>query len=103
QTEDFIGLNTPMCTFFVISLPYLVDDFSFINHPAFLISAILILSLLLVSEIKLFSMKLKGLSWNENKYKFSFIILSVLLLVCLQFAAIPLILLAYLVFSKIHF
>src|SRR5690606_29386274 len=60
QTEDFIGLNTPMSTFFVISLPYLEDEFGFITEPWFLISIVLSLSWLLISEIRLFSMKINN-------------------------------------------
>ncbi|MBK0382403.1 CDP-diacylglycerol--serine O-phosphatidyltransferase [Pedobacter sp. SD-b] len=103
QTEDFIGLNTPMNTFFIISLPWLADDFPFINNNYFLITIVLVVSYLLVSEIRLFSMKMRGLSWTANKYKFIFLILSIVLLAFLKFAAIPIILILYILFSQIHF
>lgn len=103
QTEDFMGLNTPMNTFFIISLPWLINDFPFINNTYFLITVILITSYLLISEIKLFSMKMSGLSWALNKYKFIFIILAVVLLAFLKFVAIPIILILYILFSQIHF
>ena len=103
QTQDFIGLNTPMNTFFIISLPYLADDFAFVNNPYFLISITVLVSLLLVSEIKLFSMKMAGLSWAQNKYKFIFVIASVLLVILMKFAAVPLILVLYILFSQLHF
>lgn len=103
QTEDFIGLNTPMNTFLVISLPYLTDQFSFIANPYFLISLTAVLCYLLVSEIKLFSMKLSSLKWHPNKYKFIFLFIAVLLVAFLKFAAIPLILVFYILFSQLHF
>ncbi|WP_017258322.1 CDP-diacylglycerol--serine O-phosphatidyltransferase [Pedobacter arcticus] len=103
QTEDFIGLNTPMNTFLIISLPYLLDTFSFISNPYFLITLTALLSYLLVSELRLFSMKMSGLQWQANKYKFIFLIVSLLLLAFLQFIAIPLILVLYIVFSQLHF
>lgn len=103
QQEDFIGLNTPMNTFFIISLPYLADRFELITNPIFLIAITIITSLLLVSEIKLFSMKMTGLSWKINKYKFIFLILSVLSLVFLQFAGLPIVLVLYIILSQIHF
>ncbi|HET8828099.1 MAG TPA: CDP-diacylglycerol--serine O-phosphatidyltransferase [Pelobium sp.] len=103
QTEDFIGLNTPMNTFLIISLPYLADDFNFISNPYFLIALIAITCYLLTSEIKLFSMKLNSLKWQPNKYKFIFVFIAVLLVAFLKFAAIPLVLVIYIFFSQLHF
>jgi CDP-diacylglycerol--serine O-phosphatidyltransferase len=103
QQDDFIGLNTPMNTFFIISLPYLADKFELITNPIFLIAITIITSLLLVSEIKLFSMKISDISWKNNKYKFIFLILSVLSLVFLQFAGLPIVLVLYIILSQIHF
>ena len=103
QTEEFIGLNTPMNTFFIISLPYLADEFGFITETWFLISTTLFLCWLLISEIRLFSMKINNLSWRDNKYKFSFIILSIASLAFIQFAAIPIILVLYIFLSQLHF
>jgi CDP-diacylglycerol--serine O-phosphatidyltransferase len=103
QTEDFIGLNTPMNTFLVISLPHLADSFAFVSQPWFLISLTLVLCWLLVSEIRLFSMKISNLGWKENQYKFIFLIISVVCLAFLKFAAIPLILVWYIILSQIHF
>lgn len=105
QTEDFIGVNTPMNTFLVISLPYLADEYNFISSTWFLLPLIVILSLLLVSELKLFSMKIgKDLSWNTNKYRFIFLILSIASLLLFKgFAGIPLVFVFYIVFSLIHF
>ncbi|MBU0697423.1 MAG: CDP-diacylglycerol--serine O-phosphatidyltransferase [Bacteroidetes bacterium] len=103
QTEEFIGLNTPMNTFFIISLPYLADQFIWVNNKYFLLTITLICSLLLVSELKLFSMKISGLNWSKNKFKFIFLILSIVLFAFLKFAAIPIILILYILFSQIHF
>jgi CDP-diacylglycerol--serine O-phosphatidyltransferase len=103
QSEDFIGLNTPMNTFFIISLPYLVIDLTWINNIYVLLAIILMVSFLLVSKIKLFSMKINNLKWTPNKYKFIFLIISFVLLAFLKFAALPIILILYILFSQIHF
>lgn len=104
QSTDFIGLNTPMNTFFIISLPFIAERYPEIifNVPVLLVSTVLC-SLLLVSELKLFSMKLSSLSWAENKYKYVFLLLSVVLLVAFKFVALPLVLLSYFGFSFLHF
>jgi CDP-diacylglycerol--serine O-phosphatidyltransferase len=103
QTEDFIGLNTPTNTFFIISLPWLIVDFPSINNSYLLIAFILITSYLLVSELYLFSLKFTGLAWEPNKYKFILIIISIVLLAFIKFAAIPVILVLYILFSQLHF
>lgn len=104
QTEDFIGLNTPMNTFLIISLPFMEQDYpGLIGSAGLLVALALLMSWLLVSEIRLFSMKFSSLSWAQNKMKFIFLLLSALLLLLLQFAAVPLILLIYIGFSLLHF
>jgi CDP-diacylglycerol--serine O-phosphatidyltransferase len=103
QTEEFVGLNTPMNTFFIISLPYLADQFTWVTNTYILLAITIICSLLLVSEIKLFSMKINGLNWRKNKFKFIFLILSIVLFAFLKFAALPIILILYILFSQIHF
>ncbi len=103
QTTDFIGVNTPMNTFVIISLPFIAQQYQILNNAYLLIGIAIVSSLLLVSEIKLFSMKLNSLKWSVNKYKYLFLIVSVLLLVWLKFLALPIVLLIYILFSFIHF
>lgn len=103
QTDDFIGLNTPMNTFFVISLPYLLEEYSFISNFWFLACSIAILSWLLVSEIRLFSIKFSSISWQQNKYRYIFLIISAICLLYGTFSAIPVVLALYIVFSQLHF
>lgn len=104
QTEDFIGLNTPMNTFFICSLPFIAIDYpSVIGSTLLLIGIIAITCYLLVSEFKLFSLKFKSLGWAENRLKFIFLICSLSLIIALQFVAIPFVLLLYLIFSSVYF
>ncbi|HZH54790.1 MAG TPA: CDP-alcohol phosphatidyltransferase family protein [Sphingobacteriaceae bacterium] len=104
QESDFIGLNTPMNAFYVLSLPFIATQHpEIILHPAFLITSILLTCGLLISEIRLFSMKLKSLSWAANRYKYIFLILAAALLIPLHFRAIPLILVLYFILSALHF
>lgn len=104
QTTDFIGLNTPMNTFYVLSLPFIAEKYpDIILNPFFLLISTALTSFLLVSEIRLFSMKLSSLAWSENKYKFIFVILAVVLFAIFQFVALPIILLSYILLSLLHF
>lgn len=104
QTEDFIGLNTPMNTLFVVSLPFIQKDYPAVIHSsALLIALTLVLSGLLVSEIRIFSLKFSSTSWQANKIKYIFLILSALLIPVLKFTAVPIILVLYIGLSLIHF
>lgn len=104
QAVDFIGLNTPTNAFFVVSLPFVARYFpALIQSPYFLLASILLTSYLLVSEIRLFSLKFDSLAWRANREKYILIILGVVLIGLFKFAAIPIVLVLYFVFSFIYF
>lgn len=104
QTIDFIGLNTPMNTLLIVSLPYVADYHpQVIGNWAALAAISIICSYLLISEIKIFSLKFSSMKWGENKVKFIFMILSLMLFLWQQFVAIPIILLLYIGLSFVYF
>lgn len=104
QSEDFIGLNTPMNTLFICSLPYIATDYpNVIGSTILLLATTAITSFLLISEIKIFSLKFSNFSWKKNRIKFIFLILSAALIAVLQFAAIPFVLVLYIALSFLHF
>lgn len=104
QTQDFIGLNTPMNTLFIASLPFIAVDYpAAIKSTLLLLGITAVCSALLVSEIRIFSLKLNGLSWKGNKMKYVFLMASVCLIVALKFVAVPFVLLIYIITSIIHF
>lgn len=106
QSDSFIGVPTPANAFVVASFPLILEfnsKYEFIIHNnVFLIAYTLMMSYLLVSEIPLFALKFKNFSWVDNKIKYIFIILSVILLVVLQFLAIPLVIFLYIALSLIN-
>tara|TARA_B110000977_G_C10987785_1_gene458643 strand:- start:212 stop:901 length:690 start_codon:yes stop_codon:yes gene_type:complete len=105
QTDGFIGLNTPANTLFFISFPLIShfqpDHFlnSWIAIPELLILLTVLMSFAMVSEIPLFAFKFKNLKFVENKLRFLFIGLIIILLGLFQFAAIPFVVLLYLLVS----
>ncbi|TDO22746.1 CDP-diacylglycerol--serine O-phosphatidyltransferase [Pedobacter duraquae] len=104
QTEDFIGLNTPMNTLFIVSLPFIQKDYpALINSTLLLVSITVLMCWLLVSEIRIFSLKFGSMKWAENKTKFIFLIASAILIAVLKFAAIPFVLILYISTSILHF
>jgi CDP-diacylglycerol--serine O-phosphatidyltransferase len=104
QTEDFIGLNTPMNTLFIVSLPFIQKEYpSIINSTLLLVTITVLMCWLLVCEIKIFSLKFGSMKWIHNKTKFVFLIISAVLIAFLKFAAIPFVLVLYIGSSIIHF
>lgn len=100
QSESFKGLPTPANALFITALPFLHHQaFDPLHSPIVLTLITLIFSLLLVSRIDLFALKFENFSWKENKIRFTFLVLSVLLLAVLQFAALPLIIILYIALS----
>jgi CDP-diacylglycerol--serine O-phosphatidyltransferase len=108
QSDSFKGLPTPANALFITGLPFLdYKFFDFVFNPTMLVVIIVVFSLLLVSRFELFALKFKNFTWSDNKVRFTFLLLSVLLLAVVQFAAVPLIIILYLagsfsvrVFSK---
>ena len=104
QTTSFIGLPTPACTLVVAALPLILayDQFglaSIILHPALLLGLTVLLSGLLVAELPLFALKFKNLRWADNRRRFMFLLLTAGLLLVLRAAAVPLVVLLYVLLS----
>lgn len=107
QTSSFIGVPTPANAMFWASLPLILfyGDYptieSWLNNPIVIIVAIIITSLLLVSEIPMFALKVQSLAWKENQTRYLFLITLVILAVLFTWLVIPMILFVYLIFSLI--
>ena len=76
QTSSFIGLPVPANALFWGALTVGAHDFliSPACNPFYLLVVVLLFSWLLVSEIPMFSLKFKNLSWKDNKVSFIFLI-----------------------------
>lgn len=100
QRDSFRGLNTPANTIFITSLPLLYNQVGrWLYEPVVLVSITLLFSFLLVSRIEFFAFKFKSFRWEDNKMRFTFLLLAVLLLISLQYLAVPIVILLYIVFS----
>ena len=64
-----------------------------------LVAFCVVFSALLVSRIDLFALKFKNFSWRDNKVRFTFLAIAVVLLAVLKLAALPLVILSYIALS----
>jgi CDP-diacylglycerol---serine O-phosphatidyltransferase len=73
QTSSFIGLPTPANAIFWAGLVFSYTDL-LVSNPFVLVILTIIFSLLLVSEIPMFSLKFKNASWSSNKIQYLFLL-----------------------------
>lgn len=83
QTSSFIGLPTPANALFWSSLIVGGKEWLLGMEHAWvlLLALIIVFSFFLVSEIPMFSMKFKNLSWRRNRIRYIFLIVSLPMLV----------------------
>ena len=98
QTTSFIGLPTPANAIFWGGLFSIYSDFM-VSHPYLIIGLIAIMSLLLVAEIPLFSLKFKSLKWGDNVIRYIFLIGCIALFATLQLASFVWIIVWYIALS----
>lgn len=103
QSDSFIGLPTPANALFISALPFVTAKENtigdFISNGYVLLTITIIFSLLLVAELRLFALKFKNMSWQDNKIRFLFIALCLILIPVFQAASIPVIILIYIILS----
>ncbi len=100
QTSSFIGMPTPANALFWGS--FIVGSNYFLQahiNGICLIILILVFCYLLISEIPMFSLKFKNLSWKDNKTSYIFLIISIPLLIFLGIAGIAAVIVWYIILS----
>lgn len=102
QHEEFSGLPTPASALFCLSLGWLFDRGILTLSPLALVLLSLCIAALLVSPIRMFSFKFKGLGWHGNELRFIFALGCVALLVWLKIAALPIIIVLYVLISTVR-
>jgi CDP-diacylglycerol--serine O-phosphatidyltransferase len=108
QSDSFIGLPTPANAMVICSFPLIFNVSHVIDYsgpwfnPYLLCAVSLILSILLISPIPLFALKFSEFSWKNNKLRYVFLVLSVVLFLALNFAAIPLVVALYIFMSIVN-
>ncbi|MHA7057895.1 CDP-alcohol phosphatidyltransferase family protein [Aquimarina sp. M1] len=107
QTTSFIGLPTPANALLILSLPLIIryQTYSWMSdiilNQWFLIGLTLVSCYILNAEIRLFALKFKTWGFAENKVRYIFLLLTIVLFVLLQFTAIPCVILLYVLMSLI--
>jgi len=110
QTTSFLGLPTPAVGLLLASFPIMILGclaenkgiyYDLVTNAYSLAGVAIVSSILMVSKLPMFAIKFKSISWAENQTQYIFIILSFFLFLILKIAAVPLIVLLYLILSVI--
>ena len=87
QTNSFIGLPTPANALLIGALALITAHGRFETIDTFILQPVVLLiitvsvSLLLVSEIPMFSLKFKNLKWADNRVQYIFLFISAVLII----------------------
>ena len=106
QHDGFLGVPTPAMSMFFIGLPVILRNYSdslpaeWLNTPYVIPAMALLFSALMVIPFPLIALKFpKGYGWNGNAARYLLLTGSVVLIIWAQLAALPLVILWYILLS----
>ena len=101
QTSSFIGMPTPANALFWGSLVVGQHDFlvSSSFNALYLLALVMVMSLLLVAELPMFSLKFKDLSWRHNWVSYLFLLVCLPLLLVFRLSGLAAIIVWYILLS----
>lgn len=110
QLNEFRGLPSPSMAFFIVALPLIIlrDEMGLTNllsNNWVLLLIIVALCYFMVSDIRMLSLKLKSLKFEENQWLYSLVLLSLIIafigifILHVYFVIIPVIILLYIIIS----
>lgn len=104
QTDSFIGMPTPANTLFwasaIVGTCHHAAQAPLIYSLAVLL-LVLVFSFLMVSEIPMFSLKVKNFSWADNKIRYSLVACAILFIALLGWAGVAAAIVLYLSISLV--
>ena len=106
QTDSFIGLPTPALAIFIAAIPHInFNRFPMFTDMQLLTVLAVIMPILLVVEMPLFSLKFsnnESIYSRVNIFRISLILAALVLFFLFKFAAIPFIVILYLILSLLN-
>lgn len=106
QTTSFIGMPTPANALFWGSFAIWIiegQNLAGLFNAFYLFLLVVIMSLLLVSELPMFSLKFKNLSWKSNKIQYIFLGVSIILLALCGLSGLFAVIVWYIILSAITY
>ncbi len=102
QHAEFCGLPTPAATLLCASIGMLTELRGWIVPREWVLALAVVVSLLMISPIRMFSLKFSGFGWKGNELRYAFLALCIGLIAVLKSCSIPVIIVAYIVISTLR-
>lgn len=105
--DGFTGLPTPAFAILTASIPFIYESDhlklgQWMTEPWFQVLFPIAGCALMISRMRLFSLKFKTFRFEDNLIRYAFLTLCIALLALFQFTGIPFIILTYLILSLIY-
>ena len=102
QHTEFCGLPTPANGIFCLSLAMLAAAGNFVVPKEIVIAISVVMATMLISPVRMFALKFKGFGWKGNELRYSFIVVSAVLIAAFTKYAAAGIILLYIVISTVR-
>ena len=102
QTNNFRGLPTPANALFLGFLHFSFEAIPFVANFWVIIALTFIFSILLITDIPMFSLKMINFKWKTNMLRYIFLLISLILIIIFKLGAFPVIILFYILVSFIY-
>jgi CDP-diacylglycerol---serine O-phosphatidyltransferase len=105
QSNQFIGLPTPANGLMVLALPLVIQGqpesflVNWMSSDLFVPIYSVIVSYLMISPLRLYSMKVKGFGFNQNKFTYLFTVMAIILITSLGFTGLFLLIPVYILYA----
>lgn len=102
QSENFLGLTTTATGIFTASLGYMIvqnpDYFTWLK-PSMVLTMVMFFSVMLISEVPMFSLKFKNFKWKGNEDRYVLLLLAIVVLSQLGVGGLAPVILYYILIS----
>ena len=102
QRTEFCGLPSPAAALFCASLGLVAERYCVPVPREGVLAAALVAGLLMLAPVRMFALKFHGFGWRGNELRYSFLLLSGVLIGVLRLYAIPAIVGAYVLVSTVR-
>ena len=101
QKEEFIGLPTPACAIAIGSLAWAVEEGLFSLSPSVILVVAVVAAWLLISPIKMFSLKFKGFGLKNlaNRLRYAFLLVGAVVVILGGLGSIWAVIILYILIS----
>ena len=102
QQEEFCGLPVPANALVCVSLGVLAAEGEWALSKVALLAVACVMSWLLVSPVRMFSLKFHGFGWRGNELRYLYLLTAALLLAAWRLRALPAVVLLYVAVSCVR-